>query len=131
MSTIENPKDPLMDGNNPADGVAPWTSICAVDEIWPNIGVCALVDGRQIAVFRVRQLDGREQFYAIDNYDPQSEANVLSRGLIGSLGGRTVVASPVYKQHYDLVTGECLEDAATPVRAYAVRVEEGAVWVAV
>ncbi|MER8170635.1 nitrite reductase small subunit NirD, partial [Acinetobacter baumannii] len=89
--------------------------ICAPDDILPNLGVAALVDDRQIAVFRVRQRDGSDQFYAIDNFDPQSDANVLSRGLTGSLGGRIVVASPIYKHHYDLVTGECLEEPATPV----------------
>jgi nitrite reductase (NADH) small subunit len=107
-----------------------WTCVCSTDDIWPNIGVCALVKERQIAVFRVRQVDGSEQFYAVDNYDPQSEANVISRGLTGSLGGRTVVASPIYKHHYDLTTGECLEEPSAPIRAYAVRVEDGKVWVA-
>ncbi len=118
-----------MDGGNTTNAVD-WVTVCAVEDIWPNIGVCALVQGRQVAVFRVRQSEG-ERFYAIDNFDPQSDANVLSRGLVGSLGGRVVVASPIYKQHYDLVTGECLEDPATPIRAYAVRVEDGQVRVAV
>lgn len=122
-----------MDGSSPeAPGSATrWHSVCALAEIVPNLGVAALIDGRQIAVFRVHHRDGGEQCYAIDNFDPQSDANVLSRGLTGSLGGRIVVASPIYKQHYDLVTGECLEDASTPVRAYAVRIEDGQVWVAV
>ena len=117
-----------MDGGN-AQAVNAWVAVCAVDDIWPNIGVCALVNGRQIAVFRVLQAEG-ERFYAIDNYDPQSEANVLSRGLVGSLNGRVVVASPIYKQHFDLVTGECLEDASTPIGAYAVKLADGQVWVA-
>lgn len=118
-----------MDGGNVAPA-ANWFAVCPVDDIWPNIGVCALVQDRQLAVFRVQLADG-ERFYAIDNHDPQSDANVLSRGLIGSLGGRVVVASPIYKQHFDLATGECLEDADTPVRAYAVKLADGQVWVAV
>ncbi|EIT70046.1 MULTISPECIES: nitrite reductase small subunit NirD [Hydrocarboniphaga] len=122
-----------MDGSAPDSTLSAttWHAICAPGDIVPNLGVAALVDDRQIAVFRVRQRDGSDQFYAIDNFDPQSDANVLSRGLTGSLGGRIVVASPIYKHHYDLVTGECLEEPATPVRAYAVRVEDGQVWVAV
>jgi len=120
-----------MDGGSPGSAAAEWVCVCAADEIWPNIGVCALVRDRQVAVFRVRDRDGVERYYAIDNYDPQSEANVLSRGLTGSLGGRTVVASPIYKQHYDLITGECLEDPAQPVRAYSVREESGKIWIAV
>ena len=77
----------------------------------------------------MRQRDGSERFYAIDNFDPQSDANVLSRGLTGSLGGRIVVASPLYKHHFDLRTGECLEAAELSLRAYAVRVEGGRVQV--
>ena len=104
----------------------PWTAICAVDEILPNTGVCALVAGRHVAVFRI----GDDRFYAIDNVDPKSGASVLSRGLIGSLGDRIVVASPLYKNHFDLRTGECLEAPEHSVRAHAVRVEAGTVQVA-
>ncbi|MDB5969766.1 MAG: nitrite reductase small subunit [Hydrocarboniphaga sp.] len=120
-----------MDGGSLGIAAAEWVCVCAADDIWPNIGVCALVRNNQIAVFRLQDGDGVDHYYAIDNYDPQSDANVLSRGLTGSLGGRKVVASPIYKQHYDLVTGECLEDASQPVRAYAVRVDGGKIWVAV
>jgi NAD(P)H-dependent nitrite reductase small subunit len=91
-----------------------WTTICPVDHILPNTGVCALVEGRHVAVFRV----GSGQLFAIDNVDPKSGASVLSRGLVGSLGGRTVVASPLYKQHYDLRTGECLESPEYAVQAH-------------
>jgi len=45
-----------------------WVSICALDDIVPNTGVCALVEGKQVAVFNVAQGEG--SVYAIDNYDP-------------------------------------------------------------
>jgi nitrite reductase (NADH) small subunit len=109
---------------------AQWHEVCGVEDIWPNTGVCALVEGRQIAVFRL-VADGDEQLFALDNRDPWSDANVLSRGLVGNLGERLVVASPIYKHHYDLATGECVEDPATPIRAYPVRVADGRVWVAI
>lgn len=95
-----------------------WTTVCDVEDIVPNTGVCALVTGRHIAVFRV----GQDQFYAIDNIDRQSGASVLSRGLIGSLGERIVVASPLYKQHIDLRSGECLENPDYSVQAHRVSV---------
>lgn len=104
---------------------AQWHDICAVDDVWPNTGVCALVEGVQIAVFRLVGDAGeqpREQWFGLDNRDPWSNANVLSRGLVGNLGERLVVASPVYKHHYDLATGECVEDPDTAVRTYPVRV---------
>jgi nitrite reductase (NADH) small subunit len=101
-----------------------WSAVCALDEIVPDTGVCALLNGEQVAVFRVG-----DSLYAIDNYDPNSDAAVLSRGLVGSIKGRIVVASPIYKQHFDLRTGECLEAPQHSVASYPVRVEDGKVWV--
>lgn len=103
-----------------------FTPVCSVDDILPDTGVCALVDGRHVAVFRV----GRDRFFAIDNVDPKSGASVLSRGLVGNLGERIVVASPLYKNHFDLATGECLEFPEHSVNAHAVRVDSGRVLVA-
>ncbi len=105
-----------------------WVPVCQLDDIVPNTGVCALVNGEQVAVFHVD--DGEARVFAIGNYDPNSQAAVLSRGLVGSLGERIVVASPIYKHHFDLATGECLEEPRSSVNAYAARVENGQVWVA-
>jgi nitrite reductase (NADH) small subunit len=109
-----------------------WSAVCALEDIIPNTGVCALVQGRQIAVFRVRAKEpgGPDGLYAIDNFDPNSRANVLSRGLIGSIGERVVVASPIYKQHFDLKNGECLEAPQHSVKAYSVRLDAGKILVA-
>ena len=97
----------------------------------PDTGVCALLNGRQVAVFRVGAGSDTEapRLFAIDNYDPNSQAAVLSRGLVGSIGERIVVASPIYKQHFDLQTGECLEAPHNSVSSYPVRVEDNRVWV--
>ena len=103
-----------------------WAPVCNLEQIVPNTGVCALLGGEQVAVFRV----GDEDVFAIGNYDPNSGAAVLSRGMIGSLGERIVVASPLYKQHFDLRTGECLESPENSVLSYPVKVEAGKVWVA-
>ena len=104
-----------------------WTAVCSLDEIWPNTGVCALIDGAQVAVFRVN--GGEERVFAIGNVDPNSGVSVLSRGMVGSLGERIVVASPIYKQHFDLMTGECLEAPENSVASYRTRIEGGKVWV--
>jgi len=97
-----------------------WTPICALDDIVPNTGVCALVGDDQVAVFRVAG-QAPQHVYAIGNYDPNSDAAVLSRGLVGNLGERIVVASPIYKQHFDLRTGECVEAPEQAVRTWPVR----------
>ena len=99
--------------------IANWTPICTIDDILPGTGVCALVEGRHVAVFRL----GQDQFFGIDNVDPKSGASVLSRGLVGSLGDRWVVASPLYKNHFDLRTGECLEAAEHSVSTHHVRID--------
>ena len=104
-----------------------WTAVCAAGDILPDTGVCALVGGVHVAIFHVAQA---QQFFAIDNIDPKAKASVLSRGLVGSLGDRIVVASPLYKNHFDLATGECLEAAEHSVDVHAVRVDAGRVLVA-
>jgi nitrite reductase (NADH) small subunit len=98
--------------------------VCSLDEIVPDTGVCALVGGQQVAVFRIG-----EQVFAVGNLDPFSGANVLSRGIVGDLNGELVVASPVYKQHFSLLTGRCLEDETVSVPVYRALVEGGEVFV--
>lgn len=113
--------------NKTMDTDALWTPVCQTSDILPNTGVCARVQGHHVAVFRVDQAGAETEYLAIDNVDPKSGASVLSRGLVGSLaspqGIRTVVASPLYKQHFDLRTGECLEVPEQSVRAHRVRLD--------
>ena len=99
-----------------------WFDICNINDILPSMGRCALFNEQQIAIFRVIEQNGEEKIYAIDNFCPFSESNTLSRGLTGSLIGKTVVASPLYKQHFELSTGLCLEDDSVSVKTYSVRV---------
>ncbi|MGW7361165.1 nitrite reductase small subunit NirD [Streptomyces sp. NPDC054802] len=96
-----------------------WAALCPLSRLTPGRGVAALLpDGRQVAVF----LDREGRPYAIDNRDPFSGAQVLSRGLVGSAAGRPFVASPLLKQRFDLGTGRCLDDDSVSVTAYEVRV---------
>jgi len=98
--------------------------ICDLDQVLPDTGVCALVGGEQVAVFRVG-----DKVYAVGNRDPFSEANVLSRGIVGDLKGELVVASPIYKQHFSLLTGRCVEDPEVRIPVYEARIEGGSVMV--
>lgn len=93
-----------------------WHPVCAARDLEPNLGVRALVNGEQVALFRVQ-----DRLYGISAIDPFCKAAVLSRGIIGDLKGQVVVASPIYKQHFDLQTGQCLEDAAARLKTYQVR----------
>jgi nitrite reductase (NADH) small subunit len=146
------PADDPADADAPADAVtdvvtdagagtaAPdgrWVAVCRIDQLTPNRGVAALVDGRQIALFRVPAATSEgpvdaDRVYAIGNLDPFSHAHVLSRGVVGDTRGVPKVASPVYKQSFDLRTGGCLDDPEVSVPTYPVRVDDdGAVHVAV
>lgn len=98
-----------------------WTTICGDEELVPDTGLCALFHKDQVAIFRFSDHD---RLYAVSNYDPIAEANVISRGIIGSVGHQHVVASPLFKQHYCLETGECLEEDAC-LKTYLVRSHMG------
>lgn len=105
-----------------------WVDVCAVDSLPFDRGACALVGAFQVAVFKVSP--GGE-LYALSNYDPFSKAYVLSRGIVGSKGGTPKVASPVYKQNFDLRTGQCLDDPSVAVRTFPIRAVDGRVLVGI
>lgn len=98
--------------------------VCALTDLTENAGTAALVDDVQIALFYVKRT---QQVFALDNYDPFSEANVISRGIIGSVGDDLVVASPIYKQHFKLETGQCIEDEDVSIAAYKAQIVNGRV----
>jgi nitrite reductase (NADH) small subunit len=100
-------------------------AVCSYDVLLPERGVAALIGQRQIALFRTH--DGT--VFALDNHDPVSGANVMSRGIVGSRGDVPTVASPMFKQVYDLRTGQCLDDPDVTIPAYAVQVVDGQVLV--
>ncbi|MCO8068111.1 nitrite reductase small subunit NirD [Acinetobacter schindleri] len=103
-----------------------WVEVCALDDITPNTGVAALVEDQQIALFRVGH---EKRVYALSNQDPFSKAFVISRGILGDLQGERVVASPIYKQHFSLATGRCLEDKDQKLLVFPSKIENGKVWI--
>lgn len=111
----------------PTPDAIEWTPVCSLDTLIPDVGVRALVGEDQVALFR---LSGLGEVFAIDAFDPFSKAPVLSRGIVGDVRGQLVVASPIFKQHFNLETGSCLEDAAVSVRTYETRVVAGRVEIA-
>ncbi|WP_040405662.1 nitrite reductase small subunit NirD [Amycolatopsis nigrescens] len=99
-----------------------WVRVCAVSELTPGAGVAALLpDGRQVALFRTVH----DEFHALSNLDPCSGAAVLARGIVGDADGVPVVASPVYKERFDLRTGECLDADGVRVPTYPLQVLDG------
>jgi NAD(P)H-dependent nitrite reductase small subunit len=115
--------------------------LCSREDLVAGSGVVAWHEGHQIAIFylpdrpeaagepsnrpeAVGELSIRPEavgeLYAVDNHDPFSGANVIGRGIVGDLNGELVVASPIYKQHFRLTDGQCLEDASQHLRTWSV-----------
>ena len=105
-----------------------WIDLCALSDLPPNAGLAARLGDTQIALFHLP--DSEEKVFALSNHDPKSNANVLARGILGDLHGQRVIASPLYKQHYRLSDGQCLEDEGVKVPVWATRIEAGRVLVA-
>lgn len=105
--------------------------VCDVLDLTPELGVAVLVEGRQVALFRLA--DGR--VFAVDNVCPFSGAAVMARGITGSRGEVPTIASPVHKQVFSLEDGRCLDamdKAPRPGRGpdlatYVVSVDHGRV----
>jgi nitrite reductase (NADH) small subunit len=102
--------------------VAVWFDVCTVEDLIADGGVCARVGAEHVALFLVADV-----LYAIGNVDPFSGASVLSRGIVGDRGGVPKVASPVYKQSFELRTGVCMDDPTVRVAVWDVRVSAGRV----
>lgn len=105
-----------------------WVAVCDESDLTPDTGLCALHNGEQVAIFKPALT---EEVFALSNFDPFGKANVMSRGIIGSVGEEIVVASPLYKQHFNLKSGECLEDESASLKTYQVRVEAGQIQLSV
>jgi len=97
--------------------------VCEYDVLLPERGVAALLGDVQIALFRTH--DG--EVFALGNQDPFSGANVMSRGIVGSRGDVPTVASPMFKQVFDLRTGACLDDPDVSLPVYPVEIVDGQV----
>lgn len=95
-----------------------WKSVCTVDDLVPESGIAVWTEDGPVAVFYLPHR--LPALFAISHTDPFSGANVLARGITGDLKGEPVVASPLYKQHFSLVTGQCLEDDTVAVKTYPV-----------
>ena len=101
-----------------------WITVCNESDLTADTGLCALLGNEQVAIYKPALAD---ELYALSNFDPFGKANVMSRGILGSIGEALVVASPLYKQHFDLKTGICLEDDSESLKTYQIRIEAGKV----
>ena len=105
-----------------------WEEVCPLHDLPVERGAAALVGGEQVALFRTHD----DRVHAVQQYDPYCGAHVMPRGIVGSRGGTPTVASPMYKQVFDLRTGCCLDPVGqepVTLRTWPVIVLEGVVLV--
>ncbi|CUB02349.1 nitrite reductase small subunit NirD [Marinomonas fungiae] len=105
-----------------------WNLICIKDDLVEDAGVAAMVNGEQVAIFFLPEAE--DKVFAVSNWDPIGKANVMSRGLTAHLQDQWVVASPLYKQHYNLSTGQCLEDEVF-LKVWSAKMVDNEVYIAV
>ncbi|WP_395345036.1 nitrite reductase small subunit NirD [Ningiella sp. W23] len=118
-----------------------WRDICQMSDLVENSGVCALLPSlistpqssrevqisdqhAQIAIF---YLPKTQSVYALSNWDPIGKANVMYRGIVGSIADEAMVSSPLYKQHFSLLSGKCFEDESVALKTYSCRLFDGKV----
>lgn len=101
------------------------SKLCLLDELEPYQGRGAIIDGEQVALFYIPESE--QGVLAIQNWDPIGGAYVLCRGIVGDIGGRICVASPLYKQHFDLITGQCIENQDVILKTWSIKIHRGQV----
>ncbi|MHB0763718.1 nitrite reductase small subunit NirD [Stutzerimonas sp. NM35] len=109
---------------------AHWRALCSRRDLVAHSGVVAWLDGRQVALIHLPEGETGEQVFAVENRDPRSGANVIGRGIVGQLKGDLVIASPLYKQHFRLADGRCLEHPEQHLRVWPARLNGDAVEIA-
>jgi naphthalene 1,2-dioxygenase ferredoxin component len=98
-----------------------WTDAGAAADLWEDAGTSVLVQGRDIALFRVG-----ETVYATANLCTHGHARLCD----GFVEGHEVEC-PLHQGRFDLRTGQATcEPAVEAVQTFAVRIDGGRVFVA-
>ena len=100
-----------------------WTPVCRLNKLRPDRGAAVLVEGHQIALFRLAS----GELYAVAHKDPVTGANVMAHGIVGDRGGVPTLASPLHKQIYDLPSGTPLDGSVVGLATWEVRDHDGMV----
>ena len=118
---------PFVNSEEPVPTQQGWVDICDINAIPANAGMAARLAKQQIALFHLP--DHPQQVFALGNHEPNSDANVLARGLLGDVKGEPIVISPLYKQRFRLRDGRSVDDGQSTLSVWPVKVEDGRVWV--
>lgn len=103
-----------------------WYKAAKTSHFPENGGAAVLIESKQIAVFN---FTSKGEWYATQNLCPHRFEMVLSRGLIGDAAGEPKVVCPLHKNSFSLETGMCLSGAPYKIEVYAVKIEDGYVYI--
>ncbi|SET59094.1 nitrite reductase (NADH) small subunit [Paenibacillus sp. NFR01] len=95
----------------------------AAESFLPQIGRVVQAGEIELAVFRIS--DGR--FFAVENKNPHPKGGPLAEGIVSG----KYLYDPLYDWKIDLETGDVQAPDHGKVRTFPVRLEEGAVIIAV
>ncbi len=110
---------PALETGN-ADALASqWTRVARVCDVPDDGGVNVKYGGTQLAIFHFAKED---RWYASQNVCPHKRDMVLSRGLIGDVGGRPKVACPLHKKTFCLESGDGVSDPELSVLTFPVEI---------
>lgn len=97
-----------------------FVKVLDLDQLEPGQGKQVEIEGVPVGIFRVD-----DEIFAINDVCTHAQA-YLSEGKVNDCD----VACPRHGARFDLRTGKALSmPAYLPVQVYAVRVEDGAIWV--
>jgi nitrite reductase (NADH) small subunit len=102
-----------------------WTAICPLAELEQEWGESAIVEDQQVALFRLWD----DRVMVTSNLDPRTGSAVMARGIVGTRNGVPTIASPLHKEAYSLLTGECYTNADLRLDVFTARVADGMVLV--
>lgn len=98
-----------------------WLTIGVPEDIPMGRGKPYLIEDMRVAIFHTE--DGR--FFAIDQNCPHL-LGPLAEGLLQG----TTVTCLFHNWQFDIITGQCLNRPSHQVNRYAVKVEDGLLWLA-
>ncbi len=99
-----------------------WIGAANETELWDGAGISVLVQGRDIALFRIG-----DAVYATDNLCTHGHARLCD----GFIEGHDIEC-PLHQGRFDLRSGQpTCAPATEPIRTYPVRIEGGRVFLSI
>ncbi len=103
-----------------------WVCFGDADTVPVEGGATVKYGRHQIAVFNFSKT---ENWYACQNLCPHKREMVLSRGLLGDVGGIPKIVCPMHKKSFSLENGEGLSDPTYSIQTFPIEIREGRIYI--